>query len=712
LKITLDCRKPRTIHAEHLRFGNCPDSPYSSNNIYLTRDGKPFVPVSGEFHYCRCDKAFWREELLKMKAGGITLVSTYVFWLMHEEKPNRYDFEGNRNLKAFVALCKECGLPVVLRLGPWCHGEMRNGGFPDWVKRIHKKRTDNREYLAHVKRLFARYYQEVKDYLDGVTVIGIQLENEYNGNLRHLFSLKKLAVEAGFKVPYFTVTAWPPKNTQYEFLPLYGVYPAEPWAGHKRKSKPAFRFAITKEINMSNIGADLLERKRYKDKTGYDYPFGTCETGPGNQATSHRREIISSDAAYGTAFGIVASGANLLGYYMFHGGANPQGLYQESRRTGYPNNYPIIDYDFQAPIDRYGYPRDSFKRLKNLHYFLDTFGESFAVMQPFCNPLPEKADDFSTPRCSVRINGKGEGYFFISSYERGYKTTDFDSLNIDIDTPNGVISLPSFAVKAGTMFFFPFNFDAGGTVFDYILARPIAKITEGDVTRYYFEEIDGVNARYSVNGERGFLPVRKTPVISFGQGEQKIEIFLLSHKDADDFYIINGKVIFTNCTVIGGQHPQIVYRNGDYLRTDGAEKIYGGSKEEDVRLMPGKSKLLPLGHYMYAPGRRRYFHLDVPQDIWKDCEDVLLEFSFEGNSLQMFCGRSLINDYLNIDRKFVLSLKYYRKEIEQSGSFIIRTTPFLRLLKPYTEFEKEYGNAMLRLGNVEIYKRENLFSQE
>jgi hypothetical protein len=703
LKIALDCRCPREIHSAHLRYGNCPDSPYASNNVYLTREGKPFIPVSGEFHYCRCDKAFWKEELLKMKAGGITVVSTYVFWLMHEEKPLDYNFEGNRDLKAFLGICKECGLAVILRMGPWCHGEMRKGGFPDWIDRMPGKRKDNADYLSKVKRLFQRYYQEVRDYLDGETIIGIQLENEYTGKAGHLHTLKKLASEAGFRVPYFTVTAWPPADTGYEFLPLYGEYPAEPWANTRRKLSPSFQFAIPQESNLH--GKRDSERHRLKNR---DYPYGTCETGCGIQATSHRREIISSDAAYATAFAAVATGANILGYYMFHGGTNPKGLYQESKRTGYPNDYPVMDYDFQAPIDRYGYPRESFLRLKNLNYFLNTFGESFAAMQPFCNPLPEKADDFSSPRCSVRINEKGEGYFFISSYERNHPTKDFEALNVELDTPQGKILLPSVNVKAGSMFFYPFNFFAGGILFDYILARPIAKVAYDGMTRYYFEEIDGVNARYCINGEKGFLPVRKTAVMSFGTGKDKTEIYLLSHKDANDFYLVNNKVYFTSAVVIGGDNPQIVYRNGDYLRTDGYEKTFGGCKEGDVRLLPGTPGFLPFKHYMFARGRSRYFHLKVPEDILSDCEDALLEFSFEGNSLQVFAGRSLINDTFNIDRKFVMSMKYYREDIKKYDFFVIRTKPFKRMKKPYTEFDAEYGNAMLRLGNVEIYKKEPL----
>ena len=51
----------------------------------LLRDGKPWLPLSGEFHYSRCPATEWRDELLKIKAGGVSIVSTYVFWIHHEE---------------------------------------------------------------------------------------------------------------------------------------------------------------------------------------------------------------------------------------------------------------------------------------------------------------------------------------------------------------------------------------------------------------------------------------------------------------------------------------------------------------------------------------------------------------------------------------------------------------------------------------------------
>ncbi|MFJ4620795.1 beta-galactosidase [Streptomyces sp. NPDC088812] len=41
------------------------------------RDGKPWIPVTGEFHFSRHPAAEWREELLKMRAGGVDTVATY-----------------------------------------------------------------------------------------------------------------------------------------------------------------------------------------------------------------------------------------------------------------------------------------------------------------------------------------------------------------------------------------------------------------------------------------------------------------------------------------------------------------------------------------------------------------------------------------------------------------------------------------------------------
>lgn len=94
----------------------------------LLLNGKPLLPIMGEFHYSRVPRKDWKRELLKMKTGGVTIVASYVFWIHHEEIEGFYDWSDNKDLRYFVQVCKEVGLPLILRIGPFCHGEVLQGG--------------------------------------------------------------------------------------------------------------------------------------------------------------------------------------------------------------------------------------------------------------------------------------------------------------------------------------------------------------------------------------------------------------------------------------------------------------------------------------------------------------------------------------------------------------------------------------------------------
>ena len=137
----------------------------SVNSRSLLFDGQPVFPVMGEMHYSRVPQAEWREELLKMKAGGVDIVATYVFWIHHEEVEGQWDWSGQRDLNKFLKTCNELGLKVIVRCGPWCHGEVRNGGFPDWVvaHKDWKLRSTDTNFLAVVKPL----YGEIAKQLNG-----------------------------------------------------------------------------------------------------------------------------------------------------------------------------------------------------------------------------------------------------------------------------------------------------------------------------------------------------------------------------------------------------------------------------------------------------------------------------------------------------------------------------------------------------------------
>ena len=128
--------------------------------------------------------------------------------------------------------CAAIGLKVVVRCGPWCHGEVRNGGFPDWVvaRKDWTLRSTDPRFIAAARRLYDRIAGQLRGQLwkDGGPVIGVQVENEYGGGSPdYLMALKRMAIDAGIDVPLYTYTGWPALKhpvPRSELLPLFGAY--------------------------------------------------------------------------------------------------------------------------------------------------------------------------------------------------------------------------------------------------------------------------------------------------------------------------------------------------------------------------------------------------------------------------------------------------------------------------------------------------------
>ncbi|MFR7485837.1 MAG: beta-galactosidase, partial [Acutalibacter sp.] len=235
------------------------------NNLYLERDGKPWVPIMGEFHFSRGSRPHWYRELCKMKAGGVTVVATYLFWIYHEEEEGRFDFTGDRDIRAFLLECQRAGLEAVIRIGPWAHGECRNGGFPDWLlQKPYPLRDNNPGYLEKARLWYREIYRQVQglSYQEGGPIVGVQLENELVNNAPHLLALKRLAQEVGFQAPLWTVTGWDnvcgAQIPVDEVLPVFGAYADAPWAGTLEPLPPSHAFTFNRMRNDSAIGADQI----------------------------------------------------------------------------------------------------------------------------------------------------------------------------------------------------------------------------------------------------------------------------------------------------------------------------------------------------------------------------------------------------------------------------------------------------------------------
>ena len=682
-------------------FGNI-SSQYGATERYFTKNGKPWLPIIGEFHFSRYEEDKWDTELAKLKTQGLDGVAVYVFWNHHEISPAYFDFTGNRNIHKFLQLCKKHSLVCVLRIGPWCHGEVRLGGFPDYLRLIVGKRKSTCLYMRYVKRFWKALFEEVKDFCDGESIVGIQLENEYPGNLSHIVDLRNIAQEIGFKTPYFTMTAWPTNTPDIRFVPMFGGYPEAPWTQNKKPLVASRRFAICEGRSEIEIGEDINKSKGEKGDFS-SFPYATCEIGVGNQPTNHRRPIISSKDGYGVAFSKFASGANWLGYYMYHGGRNPnQRPMQESRRTFYPNNYPIIDYDFQAPFSKDGKIREHGNKLRLLHYFIKSHEDILARSQTFF------ANEREFPYFSVRYDGNS-GFVFISNYERNLISEEC-AMDISVNFDGDSFSIRNLQVANDSMFYIPIGYELNGMRFDYITAQPIIKIIDKDDVHCYFMKIKGVDTRISVAGVEKICESNEC-VFEVNQG--RVILHFLEENEAERLYCIDNKIFFS---------PSPIYSNGidTVAELIGGESVtYMGKTIADapkkdignaIRLKEIKPVKLKYNSYMFSRGKRKCYQIEIDKNCLIQEYDIEIILEFEGLNLQMFHKGQIVDDYFNTDGKFTFRIARLKDRLLQDNKLIIRTCAKTRKGSgnPYNEIYLQDGNANIRILKTNIIFKEEL----
>lgn len=485
----------------HLNMGgvNPEGEEINVTSLYFTRGGKPWIGIMGEYHFTRDLRENWYRELCKMKAGGITIVATYMFWIYHEEIEHEFNFTGDRDIRYFVECAERAGLDVFLRLGPWAHGECRNGGFPDWLlKKEFKLRDNNPEYLSKARIWYEKIFEQIKglQYKDGGNIIGVQFENELVDNPEHLHELKKIALEVGFDVPLYTVTGW---NSRYgaqipvdEVVPVFAAYVEAPWENCLEKMPLSPHFTFDARRNDSTTGTDVINEK---DESGWKlpyerYPFATCELGAGIQSNHHRRIVCSGLDAYALSLVKLGCGNNLVGYYMYHGGTNKIGklsTLNESRATGYAKDCPILNYDYHTALTSYGETRAQYGLLNLLHLFVKDFGDILAPMENVHSDRYVVADDLESLRYCMRSDGSG-GFIFVNHYQRLAELKDVRNAVFYTEK----VTFPPIDVTGKICFFMPFNMNLSGTVLTYATAQPLCRTGN----TYFFMEIEGIIPQY------------------------------------------------------------------------------------------------------------------------------------------------------------------------------------------------------------------------
>ncbi len=615
----------------------------------LIIDGRRVCPVMGEIHYSRIPQSEWQQEVRKMKDGGVTIIATYVFWNHVEEQQGIFRWDGQRDLRQFLEVCKAEQMPVVLRIGPFCHGEVRCGGIPDWMynpsltlpegeetSKPIRMRSEDPRFLFYVERLYRQIFTQVQglQWKDGGPVMACQFDNEYRGRGSYLMALKQMALRIGFDLPFYTRTGWPELATPVpygEMLPLYGDYADGFWerslaetAGSYYKAFN-FRAPSAKGENMGSLGTAAQSADSNSlpmgEGRGGAYPYFTCELGGGMMTAYHRRPYLYPEDAYSMALVKLGSGSNLLGYYMYHGGTNPDGQtwlneMQRTLATNY-NDMPVKNYDFQAPLGEFGQKNPHYYMLRPLHLFMHDYAELLAPMAARfpCEQDIAKGDD-SHLRWSVREKD-GSGFIFINNYERLQNL----STKRDVQLEACGVKLPKLTIPAGTMCILPVNVDG----IRYATAQLVAK-RNGKI---YMQQIKGI----------------PTTIV-----------------------LENGKTL-RNLKARGTEKP--VWQNIYLLSTDDAEHLFlDETLQDDIRLGAvcekirdaGPQRTITMGVNKVAEepadedfDQAAVYRISVPNDAVTKYRR-LLQIDYRGDVARLYCNGQLIADNFYNGRPMLFGL--------------------------------------------------------
>lgn len=479
---------------------------------YLERDGSPWFPVMGEYHFSRDHPARWERELRKMRAGGVSVVATYLLWIIHEEVRGTVRWDGQRDLRRFVETAGRAGLEVVLRIGPWAHGETRNGGFPDWLQALPlAHRTNDPAYLELVRGWYTAIAEQVRGLFHGEDnpagpVIGIQVDNELYDQPEHLRTLRQLAEQAGMRASLWTATGWGGAQLpRGALLPVYAGYPDAFWEDSETgwPASAATHFTYTTLRDDLSVGADLRGTSAGTSSGAADsqdpWPFATCELGGGMQTAYHRRPLVDPDDVAALALTKLGSGSAWQGYYLYHGVTQVLGdlsTTQESHATGYPNDLPVLDYDFFAPVGAAGGQRPHFHQLRRQHLLLEAFGSQLATYPAV---LPPPGDPV---RWAVRGDGE-RGYLFFTNHQpAAAPLPDAGDVQFTVELGTRTVTVPSApcTLPSGAYGVWPLRQRVGSIPALTATAQPLTRIDTARGPVVLFAATGGVDVELRLEG--------------------------------------------------------------------------------------------------------------------------------------------------------------------------------------------------------------------
>jgi len=308
-------------------------------------DGRPFQIISGELHFQRIPRAYWRQRLQMARAMGLNTIATYVFWNDLERTPGTFDFRtGSRDVRAFVRMAQEEGLWVILRPGPYVCAEWDFGGLPWWLLRdttVVVRSADPR-FLAASARYMRALGGQLRDLqvTHGGPILMVQVENEYGSfgaDSAYKDAIRRQITDAGFDVPLFTADG--------DWLFARGGIPGVLPGGNGEDD------------------ADTLIARVNRFHGGHG-PYLVPEFYPGwLDHWGGPFERVPVDSVVPAYERLLARGIS-VNLYMWHGGTNFGFTAGANSSRDAPFEPDLTSYDYDAPLDEAGRPTPKYFALR------------------------------------------------------------------------------------------------------------------------------------------------------------------------------------------------------------------------------------------------------------------------------------------------------------------------------------------------------------
>lgn len=491
----------------------------SNDGQSLLIDSKRHWIISGTVGYAGVPRPLWGARLRQVRSAGLNTIVVPAVWSHHQTKPKSFDFEGDRDIAAFIRMAGEAGLHVVVRVGPVVDRGLDLGGMPSTllgaIDPAESLRSDGTEFLSALSHWIRALCQQIaplqaterKDGSPaGGPIIAMQAEHEYSCAdpelaENYLGAITRYLREGSIKTPIL--------NTNN--LMVSGEGEIETWAGY---------------ANLHAITRQLRAAKRDQPRIIGDLWNGT-EPRWGVEQPAHKTAL----AIERTLAEVLAAGGQFNIAHFARGG-----------RLGFQSSLRITSSTAGCDLlDEAGRQHEAFATVRRICTFASSFASVLAGSEPDFQPAmispssvaPAVIDErtgerapgkSATPGYAVDFcRGSQGSIVFVfaddtSSAKRGPALLTLpDGTELEVDLGKSAVAW----VLLRTHLF-------GRATLDYCSLRPLCRF--GEVFVCFGGA--GATGAISINGtvEEITVPKGKTPAIEIIEG---VKVVVLSEAQAD-----------------------------------------------------------------------------------------------------------------------------------------------------------------------------------